>query len=194
LILEAAVKAGHLPRNPARGVAKFQRNDEEHVDPFTSAELASTLAAAPAEGPTFAAMVRLWAQSGMRAGEVATLRWEDLDTIRGTAVVRRTLSRGRIGPTKTRRVREVSFLHPVAEETPKWRPGVTLASRVVLNELRRLPVQAISGRAGLRPRRRPSLGPDVGASVVAASAPRRRSALPRPGDASAHTVLDAALP
>src|SRR5262245_51797853 len=33
----------------------------------------------------------MWAQTGMRAGEVAGLRWGDVDFERGTAVVQRTV-------------------------------------------------------------------------------------------------------
>ena len=77
----------------------------------------------------------------MRAGEVAGLRWGDLDLSRGLAVVQRTYSRDRIGPTKTRRSRVVSLLHPIAEDTTDWKPGATLDSRAVLLK----PSEAASG-------------------------------------------------
>jgi hypothetical protein len=87
----------------------------------------------------------VWAQTGTCAGEVAALRWADLD--KGTVTVQRTYSRGRIGPTKTRQSRAVSLLHPVPEETTAWKPGATVESRAVLLSLRRLPVQAIDPEA-----------------------------------------------
>jgi len=149
LILERAVKAGHLAANPARGMGRFPRRDEETVDPFTPAELRAVLDAAHAQAPVFATMLRVWMQTGLRAGEVAGLRWGDLDLERGVVVVQRTYSRGRIGPTKTRRARTVFFLHPVAEETAAWRPGATPESRAVLTALRRLPVQALDPEAPL---------------------------------------------
>lgn len=147
MILERAVKAGHLRMNPARGLGRFPRHDEERIDRFTARELQVILAAAQHQDPVFAALVRLWAQTGMRAGEIAALRWGDLDLERGVVVVERSLSRGRIGPTKTRRAREVSFLHPIAEETPEWRPGRSQASRQLLADLRRFPVQALDPEA-----------------------------------------------
>jgi integrase len=113
----------------------------EDVDSFTPAELRAILTAAHDVDHDLAVMLRLWAQSGMREGEVFGLHPEDLDLERGTVLVRRTLSRGRVGPTKTGRERQVSFLHPVAEVTPEWRPGATPGSRHVLDGLRRLQVQ-----------------------------------------------------
>src|SRR5437867_352873 len=71
------------------------------------------------------------------------LRPEDVDLERGTIEVRRTWSRGRVGPTKTGRSRSVSLLHPVTETTSEWRPGVTPDSRAVLTALRALAVQPI---------------------------------------------------
>ena len=53
----------------------------------------------------------------MRAGEVCGLQWRDLDLDRGSALVQRTWSRQRLGPTKTGHVRGVSILHPIAVQT-----------------------------------------------------------------------------
>ncbi len=48
------------------------------------------------------------AQSGLRQGELLTLRWEDVDLEARTVQVRRTLTRNggklTVGPTKTARV------------------------------------------------------------------------------------------
>jgi len=147
LILERAVKAKLLTGNPAAGVGRFPRHDEKMVDPFTVAEVRAILAAAHEHAPEAATFFRLWAQTGMRAGEVRSLRVGDIDAKAGVVVVQRTYSRGRIGPTKTRRSRAVSALHPVTEETGEWRPGVTLESRAVLTGLRRLPVQSLDPEA-----------------------------------------------
>ena len=58
-------------------------------------------------------------------------------------MVRRTFSANRVGPTKTRQARTVSVLHPLLEDTPEWRPGLTTGCRVVLEGLRRLRVQSV---------------------------------------------------
>jgi integrase len=80
-------------------------------------------------------------QSGMRAGEVCGLQWQDLDLQGGTALVRRTWSRQRLGPTKTGHERSVSILHPVANDTLEWRPGTTETARSVVVGVRRLTVR-----------------------------------------------------
>jgi integrase len=148
LILQQAVRAGHLRVNPLGGLGRFKRaNGDECVDPFMGAELRAILDAARDLKPDFAAMLRLWAQTGMRAGEVCGLQWQDLDLEAGTALVRRTWSRQRLGPTKTGIVRPVSFLHPTTEPTTEWRPGVTPASRLILTGLRRLTVRSLEPEA-----------------------------------------------
>ena len=83
----------------------------------------------------------------MRKGEVSALQNQDLDLVKGTAYVRRTWTRERLGPPKTRRSRVVSMLHPLTEDTSEWRPGRTAESRRVLAELRALPVQSINPEA-----------------------------------------------
>jgi len=100
LVLRRAVRRGLLPANPMNEVEWRGQPHIENVDPFTPEELRAILHAAP---PAFATLVRLWAQAGMRAGEVCGLQWQDVDVEAGTALVRRTWSRQRLGPTKTRR-------------------------------------------------------------------------------------------
>jgi integrase len=62
----------------------------ENVDPFTGAELRAVPGVAVDRDADLATLLRVWAQSGMRAGEVCGLQWQDLDFVAGTALVRRT--------------------------------------------------------------------------------------------------------
>jgi len=110
----------------------------EQVDPFVGRELRAILAAADRLEPDFATLLRLWIQSGMRAGEIAGLQWQDIDLATGLVKVRRTWSRQRLGPTKTGIERDVSVLHPIADDTQEWRPGATEAARSAISGLRRL--------------------------------------------------------
>jgi hypothetical protein len=66
---------------------------------------------------------------------------------RGLVVVRRTWSRSRLGPPKTRQSRVVSCLHPITEDTPEWRPGRTADARRLLAELKALPVRSVEPEA-----------------------------------------------
>jgi integrase len=144
MVLQRAVKDGHLPGNPAVRVGRFRRAEDENVDPFTGKELRAILAAAQELDHDVAAMLRVWAQTGVRAGELCALQWQDVDLHQGTALVRHTWTRRRLGPTKTGKARTVSMLHPIFEDTPEWRPGVTNGSWGAVEALRRLRVQPLA--------------------------------------------------
>jgi integrase len=139
LILRHATTRGHIAVNPMDRVRlKRPTDDGASPDPFSGDELRRIEAAAEQLDQDFATLLWLWGQTGMREGEVCALQAQDFDLERGTAVVRRSWSRGRIGPTKTGLVRTVTLTHPVLDETPEWRPGATPGSLSVLGRLRQL--------------------------------------------------------
>src|SRR5437867_338614 len=107
LILRRAQKDRLITSNPWELTEWSRAKRLEHVDPFTPVELRAMLGAAEAIGHDLAVLLRVWAQTGARAGEIFALRPEDVDLERGTIEVRRTWSRGRVGPTKTGRSRSV---------------------------------------------------------------------------------------
>jgi integrase len=149
LILKRAVRMKLIPTNPMRDVewggGLSQRT--QSVDPFTVPELQAIFGAAGHQDSDFATLLRLWAQSGMREGEVLGLQHHDLDLGTGKVLVRRTWSRERLGPTKTGLERQVSFLHPVADETLEWRPGTTPEACSVLRGIRQLKVTSLDPTA-----------------------------------------------
>ncbi len=49
----------------------------EEPDPFTQLELGALVTAAEAITPAWGLLVRSWAQSGMRSGELRGLQWQD---------------------------------------------------------------------------------------------------------------------
>lgn len=77
--------------------------------------------------------------------EIQNLRVETVSVVFDVhmVMVRRSWSRQRLGPTKTRRTRVVSLVHPVSEDTLEWRPGLTPESRRILAMLRALPVRSL---------------------------------------------------
>src|SRR5262249_1056184 len=142
LILQHAVLRGHLAANPMTLVRLKRRTDDaERIDPFLGDELRRIVVAGQRLDPDFAALICLWAQTGMREGEVCALQGEDLDLARGTALVRRTWSRGRLGLTKTGLTRSVTLTHPVLDDTADWRPGATPGSVQILAYLREQPLE-----------------------------------------------------
>jgi integrase len=143
LILQRAVRMKLIPGNPVKEVEWRGSPSIAVVDPFSGRELREIIAAAERLDPDIATMLSLWAQSGMRAGEVCGLQWGDLDLERGTALVQRTWTRERLGPTKTRQSRLVSFLHPVLDDSGEWRPGSTERGCAVLHALRGSKVRSL---------------------------------------------------
>jgi integrase len=126
LILQRAVRLKWIVANPMLDVDWRGQPRTDTVDPFTTAELRAILTTARTSACDCGPMLRTWAQSGMRAGEVAGLQWKDIDLNASIVIVRRTWSRQRLGPTKTDQERRVSVLHPVAEQTSDWRPQAHL--------------------------------------------------------------------
>jgi integrase len=147
LILQRAVRMKVLPANPIKEVEWRGTPRIDQVDPFSGPELRALLAAARRVDLDFAALLQVWAQSGMRAGEVCGLEWQDVDLEAGTALIQRTWSRHRLGPPKTGPARKVSFLHPVPDDTPDWRPGSTTESRSAVTALRRLTIRSMDPEA-----------------------------------------------
>jgi len=137
LILDYAVEKGWLQSNPMRGVRLWRPTPQTlEPDPFTQRELGDILRAAEDVSPPFALMVRAWAQSGMRSGEIRGLQWGDQDPTTGEVLIQRTRSGKRVGPPKTGRSRREAILtFPVCENTPSWQPGATVEAKSVLGRL-----------------------------------------------------------
>jgi hypothetical protein len=99
-------------------------SDEAGADPFTTAELRAIISAAKGLNPT----VGDWSGYGRRRAYLAHgLQRHDLDPDRATVIVRRSLTNGRLGPTKTRQARTVSLLHPILDDGIERRPGLRRA-------------------------------------------------------------------
>lgn len=71
--------------------------------------------------PEWRCMIAVGAKCGLRQGELLGLRWEDVDLKNGRITVRRSIVRGRIKGTKSRRIREVALGEDVALELARHR-------------------------------------------------------------------------
>jgi integrase len=83
-----AIRRGILPETHTNPAARIERFREEGRERFLSSEELSRLGDAirecePRLGPHAAAAIRLLAVTGMRLGEVLSLRWREVDSERG---------------------------------------------------------------------------------------------------------------
>jgi len=103
-LLACAVEDDLLDHNPASGVriaveVKADEEPEEKVKALTEAELGRLLGEVSDE---YVLLVQVLAGCGLRISEALPLRWQDVDLGRRRLLVRRSLSRGRIGAPKSR--------------------------------------------------------------------------------------------
>ena len=90
-LFRAAQDAGELPRNPMKKVTP-PRVATEPRKPLEQRHIKALLAYA-ADKPFLGRMVRLALYTGLRRGELAALRWSDVDLDRGTISISRTIVR-----------------------------------------------------------------------------------------------------
>lgn len=112
--LNAAVRRGLLPTNPASDVRRPKAKEE--VRALGEEEARRLVRAAREVAPRYAALFLLAVNIGPRQGETLGLRWSDLDRERGTLTIERTahlrLPSGNgasYGPTKSGKPRAVKL-------------------------------------------------------------------------------------
>lgn len=148
-MFQFAVAKGWARTDPTKSV-KRHREDRRPV-PYLDPDAIDRLEAAATDA-TFATLVRLLADTGMRTGEARRLEWRDVDLDRGIVLVRRS---------KTREPREIPLtatveahlrrLHGEAEahgKAPLWASLRDMSPSAVSARFRRLAKRA--GLEGLR--------------------------------------------
>jgi integrase len=109
--LDQALRWGWIDANPAeRATIPRGKASRETLTP-TAAEVASLIRAAAArEDWAMVTAIRLGYATSARRGELAALRWSDVDLDAGTVTIARSADRhGNEGPTKTHKVRTVQL-------------------------------------------------------------------------------------
>ena len=109
--LNQALDAGLIPANPAVRVKKAATRGETPMRALSNEEASRLILAA--EGTRDEALILVALRTGMRQGELAALRWEDLDfSDKPTITVRRsadTRTQTRVSTTKTGRERKIGI-------------------------------------------------------------------------------------
>jgi integrase len=108
-----AMKVWNLSANPAAGIEKVPERRSGDLDVLRPDEIRQLAAAATSEQD--AALYLTAAFTGLRFGELAALRWSDIDWQRSLIHVRRALARGAIEAPKSGKVRSVPLVAEVAQ-------------------------------------------------------------------------------
>lgn len=101
-----------LTKNPAAMAAKRREDPPARMEVFTVDQVELLARTAEASDPLLGEMIRLAAYTGLRRGELVTLKWRDVRWGERVLVVERALSGGVEGTTKSRRARYV----PLADQ------------------------------------------------------------------------------
>ena len=115
-VYRAAINDGLVSDNPALRMAgrpRAYRISESQAEAikhcWTEQEARRFLAVAQGCGPRQAAFYTLALDTGMRRGELCALTWADVDLLKGSVRISKSMASDlRIGPTKSRRARAVT--------------------------------------------------------------------------------------
>ncbi len=110
LVKDAVAEHG-LPADPTSRVRppKARPTGRREKGTLNQEELAKLLEAVKRQTPERYAEVYLLAYSGMRAGELYALDWDDLDEARGRILIRKSVWNGHLDSTKTDSPREAAL-------------------------------------------------------------------------------------
>jgi integrase len=119
-ILERAAEWGRIPNNPARHVKKPRQGRTRAIDVLAPTDVEKLRRyLLDRDQLRDAVLVSVLAYAGLRPQEALALRWADVKE--RTLVVDKALSLGQERPTKTRAVRTVRLLPPLASDLKAWR-------------------------------------------------------------------------
>jgi integrase len=116
-VLRHAAEGEAIPANPLTLVRAPRAEHREQVRPLAPATVECIRASLDAEG---AAIVSVLAYAGLRPGELRALRWGDVRE-RTLLIQRGADPTGKAKTTKTRSVRTVRLLAPLAADLKEWR-------------------------------------------------------------------------
>jgi integrase len=115
-ILQRAVEAGHLARNPTRLVRKPPLPTRKEVRPLAPGVIEQMRQTSK---PRDATLISVLAYAGLRPGEALGLQWQDVRS--NTLLVERSVSLGAEKDTKNSAHRTVRLLAALAGDLREWR-------------------------------------------------------------------------
>jgi integrase len=115
-ILQRALEAERISRNPVRLVRKVSRSPRQEVRPLAPATVEALRAVS---APRDATLISVLAHAGLRPQEAIALSWGHVRE--RTLLVERAASLGQLRDTKTRAHRTVRLLGPLVDDLALWR-------------------------------------------------------------------------
>ncbi len=116
---EQAIEHGLVDHNLAKRLGKFYKHApvrHEEIQPLSPPEVETLVKAVLEHAPQHYALFLAAIHTGMRSGELAGLKWEDIDWKAKYVTVRRGIANGRVTQTKTARSR--GWIFPNAVQFP----------------------------------------------------------------------------
>ena len=107
---------GLISTNPVSMVKSPKNTQQTEVTPFSHKEINTLLDSCDEWMRTFLTIAFF---TGMRSGELIALKWEDIDFNSGKIHVRRSISAGREGSTKTGKNKNYRYSIPCEDRTAK---------------------------------------------------------------------------
>jgi integrase len=112
VVLNNAVEDGRITTNHAGRLGKYYKqakNLHEEIQPLTQQEVPLFLEAVRTHFPEYFPLFLAAIHTGMRSGELAALRWSDIDFAGKFIRLQKNVARGKVGDTKTRKSRCVDI-------------------------------------------------------------------------------------
>ena len=113
-VMNAAVEAELLDRNPFRGLSR-KGEGRKRIRPLSVAEVDALAAAATRESAALRGLVLFLAYTGVRVGEAFALEWTDVDFEAMRVRVERRVYRGTLDLPKSNRPREIALTPPARD-------------------------------------------------------------------------------
>ncbi len=111
-LLQHAHKYGYTKEDFSQ--LKYVKTTQQEINPFNIDEVNRVIAACRFD--QHKNMLTLMAYTGMRTGELCALAWEDIDLVKGTALIRRSVTNNhQLKTTKTDKERIIYLLPPAIE-------------------------------------------------------------------------------
>jgi integrase len=122
--LNHALEDGLIQKNPAAKAGKLFKQAREgrgEIEPLSGDEVILFLEAVKKHSPRYYPLFLTAIHTGLRSGELAGLKWGDIDLQGKYLIVRRNVVRGRISTTKSNKIRRVDLSDAVLAELEELR-------------------------------------------------------------------------